>query len=266
MSKPIKITKKIKESALKEFAIALDNIKMSNGKISYNKTFSYKEDDKAKILFTPTAYAKMISLIMKYDSEIAWHGIGKRLDGAKFLISDIVVYPQTVSGGNVEMDTEEYAKWIIKNIDDERFDHIIMQGHSHVDFSTKPSSVDLNHQESILSQLTDDMYYIFLIWNKKLEHTTSIYDLQNNVLYEDKDISYGIYDEDFDIDEFFKEANDVVKRRNQPVYKAKENKESRKSYNGNLYGSWNDWYKSHDDDYEYDDIYNDKFNKQTKEW
>ena len=52
-----------------------------------------------------------------------------------------------------------------------------------------------------------------MIWNKKLEHTTKIYDLQNNTLYENKDISYGIADETFDINAFIKEANEQVKKK-----------------------------------------------------
>lgn len=213
MSKPIKLTDELKQAAVEEFAKTLAGLKMSDGKVSYTKNFTYGEDDKAQILFTPLAYTKMVSLITSYTTEVAWHGVGQRVNGAKFLITDILVYPQTVAGGTVEMDTDAYAKWIIDNIEDDRFNHIIMQGHSHVNASTKPSSVDLKHQDDILAMLTDDMYYIFLIWNKRLEHTAKIYDLQNNTLYEDKDISYGIADEDFDVEGFIAESKPLVKER-----------------------------------------------------
>ena len=65
-------------------------------------------------------------------------------------------------------------------------------------------------QEEILAQLTDDMYYIFMICNKRLEHTTKIYDLQNNTMYEDNEIEYGIMDDQCDLDEFIAEANKQV--------------------------------------------------------
>lgn len=210
MSKPIKLTEELKKSAVAEFAEQLSKLKMADGKISYNKNFTYGEDEKAKILFTPMAYSKMIALIMSYDSEVAWHGVGHRVEGSTFLITDILVYPQTVTGGNVEMDTEEYANWIIKNIEDDRFNHIIMQGHSHVNFSTNPSPVDTKHQEDILSQLTDDMYYIFIIWNKKLETFAKIYDLENNTLYENKDVSYGIEGDDTSLSEFIADSKKLV--------------------------------------------------------
>lgn len=212
MSKPIKLTDELKEMALAEFEKTLNALKMTDGKISYSKNFTYKKDEKAMIYFAPLAYAKMVGLITSFDSEVAWHGVGERLEGANFLISDILVYPQTVTGSNVDMDTEAYAKWLMQNDDDERFNQIIMQGHSHVNFGTTPSTVDLNHQDGILSQLTDDMFYIFMIWNKKLEHTTKIYDLKFNTLYEDKDISYSITDGN-ELDGFVEEAKKQVKKK-----------------------------------------------------
>ena len=159
MSKPIKLTPELKQQAVAEFAKTLAEMKMSDGKVSYSKNFTYKNEEKAKILFTPTAYAKMVSLLMAFDSEIAWHGVGERMDEKTFVISDILVYPQTVTGTTVDMDTEKYALWLMENDEDDRFNHIIMQGHSHVKMQTSPSSVDKTHQEEILEQLTDDMYY-----------------------------------------------------------------------------------------------------------
>lgn len=210
MSKPIKFTEALKEQAINEFIKSIESMKMSDGKISYSKIFSYKEKTRAKILFTPEAYSKMISLLMSFSTEVAWHGVGKRADVSTFIISDILVYPQSVSGATVEMDTEKYAEWLMKNDEDDRFNHIIAQGHSHVLMQTSPSGVDLAHQEAILSQLTDDMYYIFMIWNKKLEHTTKIYDLENNVMYDDGDIEYGFVDSDYDVGQFVDEAKKLV--------------------------------------------------------
>lgn len=210
MSRPIKLTPELKQQAVQEFAKVLSEMKMADGKLSYSKNFTYKNEEKAKILFTPTAYAKMVSLLMAFESEVAWHGVGERMDEKTFVISDILVYPQTVTGTTVDMDTEKYALWLMENDEDDRFNHIIMQGHSHVKMQTSPSSVDKTHQEEILAQLTDDMYYIFMIWNKRLEHTTKVYDLQNNTMYEDNEIEYGIMDEQCDLDEFIDEANKQV--------------------------------------------------------
>lgn len=213
MPKPIYLTQELREQAVEEFKKAVESAKMSDGKFSYNKNFTYKESEKAKILFTSSAYAKMIQLLMSFDSEVAWHGVGCRLTGSTFVINDILVYPQTVTGTTVTMDEEEYAKWIYENIEDERFDNIVMQGHSHVKMQTSPSATDIQHQEVILSQLRPDKFYIFMIWNQRMENNTKIYDMLNNTLFETSEITYGIYDEECDISEFIADAKSVVKNK-----------------------------------------------------
>ena len=217
MARPIKLTEALREQAVKEFAEALGGVKMLEGKLNYNKSFVFKDEQKARIFFTPMAYLKMVTLINSFDIEVAWHGVGRRYEETgvegDFLIEDIVVYPQTVTSTTVEMDEGEYAQWIMDNIEDERFNHIIMQGHSHVNMGTSPSGVDLQHQESILAQLTDDMFYIFLIWNKKLETNTRIYDLENNIYYDDKDISYHLVDDGDNLNQFITDAKEIVKKK-----------------------------------------------------
>lgn len=221
MSRPIMLTDELRAQALKEFADSLAGLKMADGKVCYTKAFTYEETDKVQILFTPEAYTKMITLLMSFDSEVAWHGCGYKddtSDNFKYVITDILVYPQTVSGATVEMDTEEYAKWLQDNDEDDRFNNIIMQGHSHVNMNTSPSPVDTNHQDEILCQLTQDMFYIFMIWNKKMEHWTKIYDIEANTLYEEKDITYGLLDEDGKVDTFLADSKKmVVKKTYTPI-------------------------------------------------
>lgn len=214
MPKPIKLTQKLKEDAIKEFAEAIEKAKMSDGKVSYSKSFTYAEQEKAVIYYTAKAYAKMIALVQHCSKEVAWHGCGRRLEaesGAAFLIEDILVYPQTVSGATVDMDQLGYATWMMENDADERFRNIIMQGHSHVNMGTSPSSTDIEHQERILARLTDDMYYIFQIWNKRMECTSKIFDIEQNTLYENADIEVKLYDENDSIEEFLEEADKMVK-------------------------------------------------------
>lgn len=245
MSRPIKLTSELIKQAVEEFEKALEKTKMSDGKLSYTKNFSYKEEEKAKILFKPMAYAKMVSLLTSFDSEVAWHGVGERKDDKTFIISDIVVYPQTVSGTTVEMDTGKYATWLMENYDDERFNHIVMHGHSHVRMGTSPSSVDKTHREEILNQLSDDMYYIFMIWNKNLEHTTVIYDLENNTMYEDNEIEYGICGEDCDIYSFVEDAKSKVSEREYKYTSTVNREKSKKTQNrynddANCWDYWKD--------------------------
>lgn len=215
MSRPILLTEDLIEQATAEFKTGLKNFRMTDGKLVYNKTFTYKDEEKAIVLFTPAAYLKMASLIYSFDSEVAWHGVGERVEGedATFLIYDILVYPQKVTGSFVDMDTGAYAQWINDNITDERFNHIVMQGHSHVNMAPNPSGTDLKHQSDILDMVSKNKFYIFMIWNKKLERTIKIYDMKNNTLYENDDIVCQVSREGFDLQEFLEDAKKLVEKK-----------------------------------------------------
>lgn len=215
MSKPIKMTEQYMAECRADFEKALQLTKLADGKLSFTKVFTCG-DRKATVVFTAGAWAKMALLVKEFDKEVAWHGVAHRAtDEAvdEYIIEDIVVYPQEVSGTTVEMDTEKYAEWLMQNADDERFNNIHMQGHSHVNMPTSPSSVDLNHQEEILNMLGDDDFYIFMIWNKSFVSTNKIYDLKKNVLFEDKDITVKLEGEHEGLAEFLKTAKDMVKQK-----------------------------------------------------
>lgn len=223
MSRLIKMTPEYMEECRSDFEKALRIAKLSDGKLSFTKTFA-SGDRKAKVLFTPLAWAKMVILINEFDKEVAWHGVAHRLGEAEgeeapigteceYIITDILIYPQEVSAATVEMDTEKYATWLMENIEDERFNAIRMQGHSHVRMAPTPSSVDLNHQEEILQMLGNDDFYIFMIWNKSFASNVKVYDMRENTLFENSDVTVRILDEVGDLDEFLANAKAMVKDR-----------------------------------------------------
>ena len=151
-------------------------------------------------------------LIREFNDEVAWHGIATRCEEKDtYLISDILVYPQEVTGTTVTTDQEKYQMWLMEQEDD-IFNNIRMQGHSHVNMATSPSSVDLNLYESILDQLSGDMFYIFMIWNKSGSKTVKIYDLRENILFETSDVTVSIKDVG-DMSGFLKEAKELVQKK-----------------------------------------------------
>lgn len=223
MSRPIKMTPEYLDECRSDFEKALQLVKMSDGKLNFTKTFP-SGSSKAKVYFTPAAWAKMVILINEFEKEIAWHGVAHRLGEAEgetapagpeceYIITDILVYPQEVSSAAVEMDTEKYAAWLMENIEDERFNSIRMQGHSHVRMPPSPSCVDLNHQEEILRMLGDDDFYIFMIWNKMLASDVKVYDLKENTLFENGDVTVLILDEVGSMNEFLADAKAKVKNK-----------------------------------------------------
>jgi hypothetical protein len=162
-----------------------------NTDLSNKITFKLDLDDICKnrkfktpiIAFTETAKQKIDALVDQCDSEIGWHGIVERKDN-KFLIKDILVYPQTVTGATVTVDDEEYSLNWLQKLDDETFNALRMQGHSHVNMPTSPSGTDMDTYKKILDTLSDDDYYIFMIVNKRGTLWINIYDNKNNVIFE----------------------------------------------------------------------------------
>ena len=99
--------------------------------------------------------------------------------------------------------------WLF-NQDDNVFNHIRMQGHSHVNFGTTPSSVDTTHQEQIIEQLGDNDYYIFMIVNKKHSAYFRIVDRENNIQYDTDDVSFCVQGGGV-TKAFYDEAKEMVK-------------------------------------------------------
>ena len=208
MSKMITLPQEILDQYTHEFYEILRTGKFSDGKINFTKTLG-AVDRKATVLFTEMAWQKMQTLIREFDKEVAWHGIAERCEEKDtYLISDILVYPQEVTGSTVTTDQSEYEMWLMKQEDDV-FNNIRMQGHSHVNMSTSPSSVDLNLYEGILSQLDSDMFYIFMIYNKRGEKTVKLYDLRENILFETADVTVAVK-EVGDLTGFLEEAKELV--------------------------------------------------------
>ncbi len=234
MSKIICLTSETLDSIIADFREKLATAKLSDGKINCTRSFD-KIERKAELKFAELAWLKMQTLVREYDKEIAWHGIAMRGDDKskdEYIITDIIVYPQEVTGATVTTDQTEYQTWLY-HLDDEVFNNVRMQGHSHVNMGVTPSAVDTNLYESLLAQLDDTMFYIFIIWNKRNEKTIKIYDLAKNVLFETQDVTVSVMDDDIGIEALLRDAKNKVKDKS---YNAK-------SYGGSNYsGGYSDVY------------------------
>ena len=144
------------------------------------------------ILYTPKAYFKMHALIQSCDVEIQWHGIvDHEEDTNTYIVQDIIMYHQYVSGGRVDTDDTKYAKWLMEQMrDKETFKRIRMHGHSHVKMKTGASAIDNTYQADMAAHFTD--FYIFVIGNKDQEFNHMVYDVKQNAFFERTDITIGI--------------------------------------------------------------------------
>ena len=213
MSKIIRFDENVLAEMREEFEKALKSAKLVDGRFSFIKSFS-SLTDRATLLFTELAWLKMNALVDSFEKEVAWHCVAERWEGEnEYIISDILVYPQTVTGVTVDMETEEYARWVENGIisGDDRFFHLHGQGHSHVNMGVSPSGTDLEHQQTILHDVREDGFYIFMIWNKRADRSIWIYDLQKNKVFETKDITVKTIEEENGVVAFLREARKLVK-------------------------------------------------------
>lgn len=195
MAKRIQMSPDDIEKAMKDFE------KWLNGLTPFDKK-EYKPkiepvNAKATLYFTETAWAKMQYLVAVYNTEAAWHGVVHRVkDGeSNFVCTDILVYPQEVTGATVNTDQSEYQDWLY-DLDDDIFNNLKFQGHSHVNMSTSPSATDIDHQQSIVGQLDSSMYYIFVIWNKSNQRNVTIYDMTTNTVFDNSDVDVKVIQDD----------------------------------------------------------------------
>ena len=130
------------------------------------------------IEFTPQAYIAMMNIVHHTSKEIAWHGLVKKKD-SKYIIYNILVYPQIITTTTVDSDEELYPEWIIQQAP--HLNKMRMQGHSHVNMGVSPSGTDLTYYEDMLTQIDD--FYIFLIVNKSQDLHVRFYDIENNILF-----------------------------------------------------------------------------------
>ena len=122
-----------------------------------------KATDEAKVIFTETALTKIQTLVMLCDLEVGWHGIGKKLEKGKYLIEDILLYPQRTTGSSIHCDDGKYGQWFTNWLMSERGleSRICFHGHSHVNMATFSSATDRDLQDDIIEMLQENDFYVF---------------------------------------------------------------------------------------------------------
>lgn len=163
--------------------------------------------NKPKIIISTTAGLKMSELVRNCTKEVGWHGFVERIDDLTFKITDIVVYPQTVTGATVTTDETEYALWLL-DISTEDLKTMRFQGHSHVNMTCSPSATDLDLYNKYLSALNNDDFYIFFICNKRGDINAFLYDLKTNTKYTKTDLEII---KETDMSEWYKSIKHNIK-------------------------------------------------------
>ena len=221
-----KLFNEYQETVLKEAADKLNKYKASLDGVTPEQK-SEKAENKLKIYYTAEAYAKIVQLVFSHTQEIGWNMVVKQYkDG--YRVEDVLVYPQKASAAYVEVDLTRYAMWKADpdKVSDEADANLFGQGHSHVNMEVSPSSRDCQQQLDEIS-LKGSGFYLFQIWNKKMDINSFFYDIDNNVFYDRNDIELIVEDGNMNSTEFVKESKDMLKQEPVPQTPSVQPKETK---------------------------------------
>lgn len=161
------------------------------------------------IFITSAAYVKMRHLVDKTSTEIGWFGTVTKVESLPntYIIDDILVYPQTVSGATCEQDEDKMFEFEM-SLTTDQVNRKRFQGHSHVNMGVTPSGVDENFYKDLLTQVTD--YFIILVTNKHNAYHVRFYDVENNILYTDVPI-HLMLDDGTEISTWYEEESNKLR-------------------------------------------------------
>ena len=191
--KKLKLSDKDKKALLEEFQQQLEEYDPTEQKeLSFEKKMDIPAEEKIHIIFTPLAYLRCSELVKNFSGEVGWNGLIKKMEKNKYLIYDIMVYPQVVSGART-LDPTDTNVWYEKY--DEVLEEMRFQAHSHVNMSTTASTTDMENQKQIVLNVESGVR-IFQIWNKSGDINTFVYDLDTGIMYDRKDVEIDILGDD----------------------------------------------------------------------
>ena len=164
-----------------------------------------KHLEEPKVYITTEAYVKLRKLVDDTTTEIGWYGTVTKMPGLEsvFVIDDIIVYPQVVTGATCVQDDDRVFEFEL-SLSTDQVNRKRFHGHSHVNMGVTPSGVDEQFYQDILTQVDD--YFIIMITNKSCANTIRFYDVVNNIRYDDVPLS--IISEDDKVLEDFR--NDII--------------------------------------------------------
>ena len=184
---------------------------------------------------TPLAKAKMDTLVQNCSLEIAWRGVVDRIDDWTFIIEDIFLPKQTVSGASVEIEAEDMAALRNKLIEEGVIERVTdptakprkglyFHGHSHVNMAVGPSATDEGTRKEEME--SNVPYYVWMICNKRGEISCCVYidtsvdvpggmpSMGSGVLY--RNVPWGLWAPDI--------VNETIKLKDEIAEKVSEKK------------------------------------------
>jgi len=134
-------------------------------------TLSPKTIKTPVVRYTELAWNKIKHLVKICPLEVGWWGtVDTYQNGSMYLITDIFIPKQTVTGAETDILAEDLADIVVLVPDPEK---LIYWGHSHVNMRVVPSGQD---EDQTLEYLEHMDVFIRGIYNKKGESKVDVYD------------------------------------------------------------------------------------------
>ena len=150
--------------------------------------FTVNETNIARpIIYIPLGVQKVIEEIVEQSKdEVAWNcTVAYDKDTYTFTLTDVLMFPQIVSGTAVDVDEDKYVNFI-SSLTDDQLNTMRFHGHSHVYMSVFSSGTDDDYQRQMLTQIDD--FYIFGIFNKRKDVAMYVYDIKKNLMFSGNDV------------------------------------------------------------------------------
>lgn len=190
----ITLTDEMRNALLNKFTNYINTTKIDTNRFTFSTDLAeyiqLEDVDRPTLYIESEAFLKMQLYVQQTSTEIAWHGTVTKTD-KDYIIHDVFLYPQKIAAATVQTDQDKYNAWT-EELDDETFNSMRFQGHSHVNMGVSPSGVDTSYYNDMLQVLSKNDFYIFMILNKSGDMHLLIYDLAKNIVYNKNDIDVKI--------------------------------------------------------------------------
>lgn len=147
------------------------------------------------------AYAQMYYLVDLAAMEVAWLGVVSQVEPHEFLIEEIFIFDQVVSGASARLEPTDIAatgEALLMTGDPEnlrKVNSLFLWGHSHVNMPTGPSGQDESQLEEF-GQNVGVQYMIRLIANKQGRLEFTFRDFEHGVKIRDIPWAVDMLDKD----------------------------------------------------------------------
>lgn len=135
------------------------------------------------VFYAPTVWDQLWYIVAKCPKEVGWLGLVEPIyDGAHYLITDLYVPEQTVSGTETDIDSDALAELAMELIDAGRdTSKLFYWGHSHVNMDVGPSSQD---EDQVDEYLEHNSVFIRGIYNKRGSSKVDVFDKNAGVVHQ----------------------------------------------------------------------------------